>query len=177
MEITIQPYAEEFKTSCLNIIRKVVIDGFIESGVDIQKEPGHLERELINQENRIHAIPKQYYVATQDTQVVGMIAYLDPSEPVQIVAKQLQIPIDQIREIIAVYVHPDFQRKGVGSELLTHMGNVLRDKKIPYFALSTGYLRGKNFWRKKLGNETQILQTYYEGHPCHVWIRNVDDIL
>lgn len=177
MVITIQPYSETHKEGCLKIIKKVVIDGFVESGVDIQKEPGHLERELINQENRINEYSKQYYLALDDKNMVGMIAYLDPSEPVQIVAKQLQIPIDQIREIIAVYVHPDFQRKGVGSELFTFMGNVLREKKIQYFALSTGYMRGKKFWSKKLGNESQILPTYYEGHPCHVWIRNVDDIL
>lgn len=177
MTLTIQQFSKEYTRDCLDIIKRVVTDGFVESGIDIEKEKSHLENELRNQRDRIHAYANHYFLALGNTHLIGMIAYLDPCDAVHIAAKQLDIPITLVQEIVAVYVHPDFQRKGVGSALFSHMGGVFRKQHIPYFAVSTGYVRGKSFWTKKLGRESVILSTYYEGTPCHVWIRPVGDIL
>lgn len=177
MTITAQPYTDTYEKDCFHIIEKVVIDGFIESGVDIQKNPSHLSNELKLQRDRLLSFPNKYFIAIQNYRAIGMIAHLNPCNAVEIVANNQNIPIIDIQEIVAVYVHPDFQRIGIGSKLFTHMGSVLKAQHIPYFALSTGYKRGKQFWTKKLGEESEILPTYYEGHPCHVWIRDVDDIL
>ncbi len=69
-------------------------------------------------------------MAKYNDSLVGMIAHLEPSEPVVIIAKQLNIPVSSIREIVAVYVHPAHQRKGIGSQLFSYMGTALRERHI-----------------------------------------------
>ncbi len=161
----------------LLFIESIVTEGFIDTGIDIVKEKQHLLNEIAIQSNRVLQSPNQYLLARQNNNIVGSIAYMTPCEAVQIAAKKLNIPLTSLTEIVAVYVHKKHRLKGIGSALFTTMLKLLKQNNITYAALSTGYAKGKAFWRHRLGPESLVLPDYYEGHPCFVWIRKIDDIL
>lgn len=177
MEILIDKMQEIDKQGCLDLIENVVVAGFIEEGIDIQKEKKHLADELEIQRKRIDQNSSHYVVAKQHTNIIGMIAYLTPCEVVDMAVKELQLNPQSIYEIISLYVNPHFQRKGVGSLLFENILLQLKHNKVEYFAISTGYKKGRSFWSKKLGKESIIYPTYYSGWPCSVWLKKVDDIL
>lgn len=152
-------------------------DGFIDEGIDIKKEKKHLDEELLIQFDRLKKFSRHYLLAQEGKAIVGMIAYLQPCDAVKLAMKSLNIKSTSIREIVAVYVHPDHQRQGIGTKLFTEMLGILRHDKAEYFAVSTGYKKGRAFWTKKLGKASVVFPTYYSGHPCSVWIRKVGDIL
>jgi GNAT superfamily N-acetyltransferase len=176
MQSTIHPFQESDKKACLDIIYGVVVDGFIETGIDIQKEKDHLSEELAIQETRINQYFSNYFVIKKEKKVIGMVAYLEPCEAVYIALKELKISPISIREVISLYVDPAYQRQGVGSQLFSKIISEIKKLNIEYFAISTGYKKGRNFWTKKLGQESIVLPTYYSGWPCSVWIKKVNDV-
>lgn len=176
MQITIHPFQKEDESSCLDIIQQVVVDGFVEEGINIQIEKVHLQEELDNQKNRIQQNYKNYFVAQTDDNIVGLIAYLEPCDAVLMALKELKINPVSIKEIVALYVNPLFQRQGIGSLLFSKIISVLKKQNTEYFAISTGYKKGRSFWTKKLGKESVVFPTYYSGWPCSVWMRKVDVI-
>lgn len=177
MKIKLTQFIHDDKIECFNLIDRIVIDGFIEEGVNITKEKNHLNSELEIQKKRIEQFPDNYYIAKDRKIIVGMIAYMRPCKAVELAAEKLKIDIKLIQEIVAVYVHPHYQRRGIGSMLFDHIINILQNKKTVYFSVSTGYKKGRSFWTKKLGQESVLLPTYYDGHPCNVWIRKIDSII
>lgn len=177
MEIKIIPCKKVYERECLDLIKRIVTDGFIDEGIDIEKDKKHLDEELEIQNNRIKKFSQNYLLAQNDNKVVGMIAYLQPCDAVKIAMKSLNIVSTSIQEIVAVYVHPDHQLKGIGSKLFFKMLSILQQKNVEYFAVSTGYKKGRAFWTKKLGEVSVLLPTYYSGYPCSVWIKKVGDII
>lgn len=59
------------------------------------------------------------------------------------VEKEFQIGI--------VYIHPDYQKKGVATNLLNEMYEILKNRGIKEFYLDSGYLEAQKYWKKKLG--------------------------
>lgn len=176
MEIKITPFKKIYEKECLDLIKIVVVDGFIDEGIDIIKEKKHLDEELDIQFGRLKEFSHHYFLAQKEKAIVGMIAYLQPCEAVKLAMKKIQISSKSIQEIVAVYIHPDYQRRGIGSQLFTKMLGILKDSKVEFFAVSTGYKKGRSFWTKKLGKESVVFPTYYNGYPCSIWIRKVGDI-
>jgi GNAT superfamily N-acetyltransferase len=177
METRIIPYSKTFENDCFDLIKRIVTDGFVEEGIDIRKEKKHLDEELRIQFERIREHSHHYLLAQKGKAVIGMIAHLQPCGAVRLAMKNLDMGSPSIREIVAVYVHPDYQRRGIGSRLFSEMLDVLRHDKVEYFSVSTGYKKGRAFWTKKLGRVSELLPAYYNGHPCSVWIRKVSDIM
>ncbi len=177
MKINIIPFGDSYERECLDLIKKIVTDGFIDEGIDIKRDKKHLDEELLIQFTRLKEFSHHYFLAQKDNKVVGMIAYLQPCEAVKLAMKSLKIKSSSIIEIVAVYVHPDHQRKGIGSMLFKKMKGILHKNNIDYFAVSTGYKKGRAFWTKKLGEVSVLFPTYYSGHPCSAWIRKVGDII
>ena len=76
MTINIHQLKSPDKARCLDIIKKVVIAGFIEERIDIntEKEKIHLNEELACQKERILTHPQNYFIAKNNNQIIGLIA-------------------------------------------------------------------------------------------------------
>lgn len=55
-------------------------------------------------------------------------------------------------EVGKVFVHPDYQRNGVGNLLLKEIYDELQKKGIEEFCLDSGYNRAQRIWKKKFGD-------------------------
>lgn len=73
-------------------------------------------------------------------------------------------------EIGTVFVHPEYQRRGIGNMMLVHMFNEMKNKGINEFCLDSGYKTAQKIWIKKFGNPEYHLKNYWgEGADHMVW--------
>ncbi|WP_425590039.1 N-acetyltransferase family protein [Fictibacillus sp. S7] len=77
-------------------------------------------------------------------------------------------------EIGTVYVHPDYQKQGVGTALLNHLFADMKGKGINQFCLDSGYKQAQMVWRKKLGEPKYVMKDYWgEGSHHMIWAENI----
>ncbi len=73
-------------------------------------------------------------------------------------------------QIGTVYIHPDYQRKGVAVSLLNRMNEILKGKGIKEFYLDSGYLEAQKYWKRKLGAPLFVKKDYWEEGIDHmIW--------
>jgi len=73
-----------------------------------------------------------------------------------------------------VYINPEFQKKSIGSQLLTKMMIYLKQNEIESFVLDCGYKHSQPFWIKKLGNPTILMKDFYAKGSHHmIWQMDV----
>ena len=113
------------------------------------------------------------YVALKKDDVIGTISHGRLSEPIQEAVDQGKIP-EPDTALLTTYVHPDFQRQGIGKFLVENVINELQSKGLKSFALDSSYQSGIAFWTKILGRQTLILEKYYENnYDCYIWYKEI----
>lgn len=82
-----------------------------------------------------------------------------------------------MREIGTVFVLPDYQRRGIGSLLLSSMFLTFLGNGIQEFCLDSGYTKSQKIWERKFGKADYILKDYWsEGSDHMIWRRNTKDM-
>lgn len=73
-------------------------------------------------------------------------------------------------ELGTVFVHPDFQRKGLGTHLIREMENRLKAQGIHHYVLDSGYPISKQIWTRKYGTPTYVMKDHWgEGLDHLIW--------
>ncbi|AJD89840.1 hypothetical protein JMA_05230 [Jeotgalibacillus malaysiensis] len=107
------------------------------------------------------------FVALEDTQVLGTIACMIPGE---LITCGLE-PEDGVFEVGSIYIHPEYQRKGVGHALLQHTQGWLLENGHSKFYLDAGFVSSQTYWKKRLGEPDILLEDYWGGGFNHmIWI-------
>lgn len=151
--------------------KMVITDTYQKEGI------GHLgkdiENEIISKNtillNDLESDGQERYflIAFMDGCIVGTIEYGPPNE--MIISGSNHVLADVV-EVGTVYVHPDLQRQGIGTQLLHEMYTVLKSKGIDEFCLDSGYKQAQVVWKKKFGEPTYLLIDYWgEGSHHMIW--------
>jgi ribosomal protein S18 acetylase RimI-like enzyme len=174
MELQIMPMEKEESDAVLTLLEEIITHSFQWEG--ITAEEVYLSV-INNQKERMESFLKTgmpyFLVAKQEKEIVGVIAYSAPEKSVQMALAKLDKENNGVVEIIASYVKPGLQRKGIGSALFEALLTTLQEKRISTYAVSTGYKKGFLFWKKKLGEPTVTLKEYYGHIDCYVWIKEI----
>ena len=73
-------------------------------------------------------------------------------------------------QIGIIYIHPDYQRKGVATNLFNEMNEILKNRGITNFYLDSGYIEAQKYWKKKLGAPLFIEKDCWgEGVDHMIW--------
>lgn len=73
-------------------------------------------------------------------------------------------------QIGIVYIHPDYQRKGIATNLLNEMIGILKGNGVKEFYLDSGYLEAQKYWKVKLGAPIFVEKDYWgEGADHMIW--------
>ncbi|WP_226683000.1 GNAT family N-acetyltransferase [Sutcliffiella horikoshii] len=169
-----RPRAEDIN-ELHHFFRTVIEDTFIKEGIGNQLEGLEAEIEYkkayftddlaSNGENRF------FLLALEREKIIGTIEHGEASD---LICKCTDNALKQLHEVGTVFVHPDFQRKGVGNLLLKNMYRTLLNKGIREFCLDSGYARAQNIWKKKFGEPSYFLENYWgEGYHHMIWKINV----
>ncbi|ENQ3077045.1 GNAT family N-acetyltransferase [Bacillus cereus] len=141
----------------------------IENEIEIKKE--YLKCDFnSNGENRYFLIA----VDTNCNKIIGTIEYGPVSE---LINTRTNKALKDLPEIGTVFVHPNYQKRGIGNLLLNAMFLTLLSGGIKEFCLDSGYKNAQKVWKKKFGEPNFLLKDYWgKGYDHMIWKRCIRDI-
>ena len=108
-----------------------------------------------------------FLIAREEIKIVGVIACFPVSKTIK---QNVTECTNDDTEIGCVYIHPEYQKKGIGLLLYNEMNEYLKRIGIRKCYLSAGFITSQNYWKKKLGEPQFILENMW-GNGFHelVW--------
>lgn len=116
---------------------------------------------------------RYFLIALDNNQIVATIECCPSND---IIIKGSYNELKDVIEIATVFVHPNYQYKGIGSFLLNLIYLHLMSKNVQEFCLDSGYSSAQLVWKKKFGDPDYVLKNYWgEGFDHMIWRRKVND--
>jgi GNAT superfamily N-acetyltransferase len=151
--------------------RIVVTDTFAREGLAELRDD--IEAEIDSKKNYLHTDldsngEKRYFlIALIEDKIIGTIEYGPASELIQDCTNG---KLGNHVEVGTVFVHPDYQRQGIGNKLLAEMFHTLKTRGIVEFCLDSGYKNAQTIWIKKFGEPDYLLKDYWgQGQDHMIW--------
>lgn len=112
-------------------------------------------------------------IALDKDKVIGSIEFGPASD---LISDCTNNAFKDLIEVGTVFVHPAYQRNGIGSLLLNKMFFTLKNKGLEEFCLDSGYISAQNIWKKKFGEPDYLLKDYWdEGFDHMIWRIKIKD--
>jgi GNAT superfamily N-acetyltransferase len=166
-------------TELNHFFRTVINDTFVKEGIgerlddicdEIIAKEKYLESDL-----KSSGMKRYFLIALEGDQIIGSIEYGPASE---LIINCTNNAFRELIEVGTVFVHPDFQRIGLGNMLLNAMYFTLQKKGIEEFCLDSGYSGAQKIWKKKFGEPDYLLMNYWgEGYDHMIWRIKVSDCI
>lgn len=177
IEIEIRrPKLEDIK-QLHEFFRTVIVDTFTKEGIgdkvedlanEIQIKEKYLETDLESNGEK-----RYFLIALDGEKIIGSIEYGQASDLIRDHTKEHH---KELIEVGTVFVHPDYQRNGVGNFLLKNMLFTLKNQGIDGFYLDSGYRNAQKIWQKKFGEPDCWLKDYWGKEFDHmIWKIRVSD--
>ena len=108
-----------------------------------------------------------FLIAREELEIVGVIACFSVSDTIK---QNVTECTNNDTEIGCVLIHPEHQKKGIGSLLYNEMKSYLKCIGIRKCYLSAGFITSQKYWQTKLGEPHFILENMW-GNGFHelVW--------
>lgn len=120
-------------------------------------------------------IERYFLIAIHGQRIVGTIEYGPPSK---LINNNTDNALKDFFEVGTVFVHPAYQKKGIGNLMLKEMFLLLHSKGIAEVCLDSGYRQSQSIWKRKFGTPLYCLVHYWvEGNPHMIWKHNVSNVL
>ncbi|ERI93318.1 acetyltransferase, GNAT family [Clostridiales bacterium oral taxon 876 str. F0540] len=157
----------------------VLIDTFkrndIEDLVDTLAEEIEDKRKCLNQDIESNGRDRYFLIAKDNDKIVGSIEY-GPSN--DLIYSCTNGELKDLVEIGTVFVHPDYQNKGIGIRMLNEIFKRLREQGIEEFCFDSGYKKAQKTWSKIFGRPEYHLKDFWgKGADHMVWRIKVQDVL
>ncbi|MBM6619617.1 GNAT family N-acetyltransferase [Bacillus suaedaesalsae] len=151
--------------------RIVLFDTFTKEGIDHLLED--LEEEIKAKENYFmndmnsDGKDRYFLIALKEDKIIGTIEHGITSELINTCTGNTY---KGLQEVGTIFVHPNFQNRGIGNLLLSEMYMNLKSKGLTEFCLDSGYRTSQKIWTKKFGNPDYLLKDYW-GKDFHhmIW--------
>lgn len=157
--------------------RTTISDTFRVNGIDAA---GEIEGEVEHQMNTFHSATASrgerdfQLIARIEGQLAGTIAAGKQNRSVN---ENIPSRLKDLPEIKGVYVHPDYQSKGLGSRLWKTMISALHEKGVDKACLDSGYPLSQAYWKKKIGEPAIVMKDYWgPGADQMIWFFSVKDL-
>lgn len=133
------------------------------------------KRRCLNQDMESHGKDRFFLIAKVGEKIVGSIEYGPSNELIDTCTKG---KLKAVVEIGTVFVHPEYQKQGVGNRMLNAIFKELHRKGIEEFCFDSGYKSAQKVWISKFGKPEYHLKDFWgEGEDHMVWRINVQDVL
>ena len=157
------------------VIRDTFERNDIEDLVDTIAEEIEDKRRCLNQDIESDGKNRYFLIAKEDDKIVGSIEY-GPSN--ELISSCTNGEVKELIEIGTVFVHPEYQKKGIGSRMLNLIFMELEKNGIKEFCLDSGYKSAQKTWINKFGIPEYHLKDYWGEDADHmVWRISVEDVI
>lgn len=149
----------------------VIKDTFKKNGmadlVELLKEEIEDKREYLNQDFESNGKKRYFLIVVIDDIIIGSIEYGKSND---LVITCTNGELEGIVEIGTVFVHPEYQRKGIGNLMLMQIMNKLNNNGIKEFCIESGYKSAQKIWINKFGKPEYHLKDYWDKDADHmIW--------
>lgn len=154
----------------------VITDTFIKEGIgdrldDINEEID-VKRRYLASDFESNGKSRYFLIAFYGDKIIGSIEFGLANEIIRNCINN-----EVLVEVGTVFVHPDYQRNGIGNLLLKAMYDTLQQRGIEEFWLDSGYKRAQSIWKKKFGEPEILLEDYWgEDFDHMIWRVKVSEI-
>ena len=157
----------------------VIRDTFEKNGIshliDTLAEEIETKRVFLNQDIESEGRGRYFLIAKEGDRIVGSIEY-GPSN--HLIVSCTNGKLKDLVEIGTVYVHPEYQNKGLGKRLLNEIYSELKKNGIKEFGLDSGYKTAQKTWVNRFGKPEYHMKDYWgEGDDHMIWRIRVEDVL
>ena len=173
----VKPGMKDLEPTC-QVFERVIRDAFEKEGL------GHLEEEITGEilhkkkmleEAMNGQSPVFFLVARWKGQVIGTISFGPCGE---IIRACTDGALEDIGELGSLFVLPEKQNQGIGSQLIHAMIHELHRRGIETFCLDSGYKRAQKRWVRKFGEPYRIAKDYWgEGSDHMIWLCKASDFM
>lgn len=133
------------------------------------------KRRCLNQDIESDGKNRYFLIAKENDKIVGSIEY-GPSN--ELIISCTNGELKELVEIGTVFVHPDYQKKGIGSRMLNLIFIELEKNDIKEFCLDSGYKSAQKIWINKFGDPQYHLMDYWGENSDHmVWRISTEDVI
>jgi GNAT superfamily N-acetyltransferase len=151
--------------------KTVIIDTFIKEDIGDQlndiNEEIEVKKRYLTSDFESNGVERYFLIAFKDDNIIGSIEFGPANEIIRNVSDSA---FEGLVEVGTVFVHPDYQRNGVGNLLLKAMYETLRNNGIEEFCLDSGYKLAQLIWKKKFGEPDILLKDYWGKNFDHmIW--------
>jgi GNAT superfamily N-acetyltransferase len=165
-----RPRTEDI-TELNHFFRTVITDTFNKEGIGDKVED--LEGEIqakntyLSSDLKSNGKERYFLLALDGDKIIGTIEYGAASD---LICKCTDNALKKLHEVGTVFVHPTYQRMGIGNVLLKKIIETMHSKRIEEFCLDSGYVSAQNIWKKKFGDPAYLLENYWgEGYHHMIW--------
>ena len=165
-------------TQLINDFFQIVLkDTFEKNGiadlVDTLVEEIEEKRRCLNEDIESHGKNRYFLIAKEENKIVGSIEYAPSNE---LIRSCTNGELEELLEIGTVFVHPDYQKQGIGTRMLNVIFMNLEKNGVEEVCLDSGYKLAQKTWIKKFGNPKYHLKDYWgEGADHMIWTITVKD--
>ncbi|MDN3018271.1 GNAT family N-acetyltransferase [Paenibacillus sp. BSR1-1] len=151
--------------------RKVITDTFTKEGIgekldDIENEI-EIKKKYLASDFESHGAERYFLIAIDSDRIIGTIECGLASD---LIGNCTNNAYKGLLEVGTVFVHPDYQRMGIGNRLLKAMYFALQDAGKKEFCLDSGYKSAQTIWKKKFGYPDYLLKDYWDEDYDHmIW--------
>lgn len=117
---------------------------------------------------------KRFFWLAEDEETKEIIGTIEYGEANDFIQQTLKEDLSNCPEIGTVYVHPNYQNRGIGTKLMKKMLTTLVLKNVPSFCLDSGYKQAQMIWQKKFGQPDFVLEHFWGSNSHHmIWKRDL----
>ncbi len=159
---------ELFLLSITDTFRRHKIDDPSEIQNEVDKQLATLDADF-----EYSGKEEYFLVAKMTNQIVGTIAHGTQNK---MIIENLPKANSHVPEIKSVYVLPEFQGTGVGTQLWTAILQKLAENGVEQACLDSGYAQAQKFWNNRVGEPIVILSDVWgPGQHYMIWLFNVEE--
>lgn len=158
--------------------RTVLIDTFAKEGLahmidEIEKEIED-KKIYLNEDIESNGEKRYFLIALDNGKIIGTIEYGPTGE---LIINCTDGKLKGVVEVGTAFVHPSYQKQGVGTIMLNMIYLTLINRNINEFCLDSGYKNAQKVWKKKFGEPDYILKDFWgEGYDHMIWRRLTSDM-
>ncbi len=136
---------------------------------EILQKKAYIRDDLLENED------KPYFLAakTEEGVIIGTIASGPANDDI---LKCTAHAYEGIPEIGSLFVHPDYQGKGLASQLIDAIEVYLRANGYTQYCLDSGYKLAQKTWTRKFGEPAYLIKDHWgEGADHMIWLVTLEN--
>ncbi len=170
-QVTIEKALLADEAQICNFFELMLIDTFKKNDIwdmeellkDEIEEKGMFIHEALTEPNT----QRHFLVAKLEGNIVGTIAAGPANKDI---LEGSGGACDGWLEIGTVFVHPDYQGKGLGNLMIEAIETWMKTQSVSQYSLDSGYKLAQKTWTKKYGEPTYLLKDHWaEGADHMIW--------